>query len=76
MSVIQNIEVSVSEGLICETLYGHAFETFNLMLVRIIAMAVFRESSILWVWLNCPLSGVFLVFRVDNWGRITVRYTE
>ena len=28
MSVIQNIEVSVSEGLSCETLYGHAFETF------------------------------------------------
>ena len=29
MSVIQNIEVSVSEGLIRETLYGHAFETFD-----------------------------------------------
>ena len=29
MSIIQNIEmsVSVSEGLICETLYGHAFES-------------------------------------------------
>ena len=26
---IQNIEVSVSEWLICETLYGHAFETFD-----------------------------------------------
>ena len=29
MSVIQNIEVSVSEGLICETLCRHAFETFD-----------------------------------------------
>ena len=29
MSVIQNVEVSVSEVLICETLYGHAFETFD-----------------------------------------------
>ena len=29
MSVIQNIEVSVSEGLICETFYRHAFETFD-----------------------------------------------
>ena len=32
MSVIQNIEVSVSEGLICETLYGHVFETFDVRL--------------------------------------------
>ena len=29
MSVIRNIEVSVSEGLTCETLHGHAFETFD-----------------------------------------------
>ena len=29
MSVIQSIKVSVSEGLICQTLYGHAFETFD-----------------------------------------------
>ena len=29
MSVIKSIEVSVSEGLICETLYGHAFKTFD-----------------------------------------------
>ena len=29
MSVIHNIEVSVSEGLICETLYGHAWPFFG-----------------------------------------------
>ena len=44
MSVIQNIEVSVSEGLICETLYGHACETFDIR--PNIRYAVFRESSI------------------------------
>ena len=26
MSIIQNIKMSVSEGLICETLYGHTFD--------------------------------------------------
>ena len=29
MSMIHNIEVSVSEGLICESLYGHAFVSWN-----------------------------------------------
>ena len=29
MSVIQKMEMSVSEGLICETLYRHVFETFD-----------------------------------------------
>ena len=29
MSVIQNIKLSVSEGLMCETFYRHAFETFG-----------------------------------------------
>ena len=51
MSVIRNIEVSVSEGLTCETLHEHAFETLN--------VGPNNRDDILWVWLNCPLSGVF-----------------
>ena len=27
--MVHNIEVSVSEGLICEALYGHAFVSFD-----------------------------------------------
>ena len=49
---VRNVEVSVSEGLICETFYGHAFETFDVG-------PRWPFFMILWVWLNCPLSGVF-----------------
>ena len=51
MSVIRNIEVSVPEGFTCETLYEHAFETLD--------VGPNNRDDILWVWLNCPLSGVF-----------------
>ena len=61
MSVIQNIEVSVSEVLICE------LELYIGMRLRTLMFLVFWESSIQgfllynipWVWLNCPLSGGF-----------------
>ena len=58
MSLIQNIEVSVSEGLICETLCRHAFETFD---VPRFSGVQHKGYNIPWVWLNCPLalSGVF-----------------
>ena len=29
VSVTQNIKVSVFEGLMCDTLYGHAFQTYR-----------------------------------------------
>ena len=41
MSVIQNIEVSVSEGLICETLYRHALKTFDVPRFREFSMKGF-----------------------------------
>ena len=53
------------------------------MCFRIIAMAVFRESSIKGLTLQYSVGVAklsverrFLVLRVYNWGRITVRYTE
>ena len=54
-----------------------------LMCLRIIAMAVFRESSIKGLTLQYSVGVAklsvergFLVLRVYNWGWITVRYTE
>ena len=65
MSVVRNIEVSVSEELICETLYRQAFEIFDVprlqYSVGVAKLFVERGS---------------LVLRVYNWGWITVRYTE
>ena len=52
------------------------------MCIRIIVMAVFRESSIKGLTLHSvgvaklSVEWDLLVLRVYNWGRITVRYTE
>ena len=77
MSVIKNIEVSVSEGLICEPFMGMPLRP--LMLVQIIAMAIFRESNMKEYSVGVAKLSIergFLVLRVDNWGWITVCYTE
>ena len=66
MAVIQNNEVSVSEGL---TLYGHAFETFRVCLNN----RVLREASIKGLALQqfvlvakLSIERGFLVLRVYN----------
>jgi len=76
MSVIQSIEVSVSEGLISETYISMRLRL--LMFVRMIAMAVFGRGLVgLQLSMGVAKLSVergFLVLRVDNLGRITVRY--
>ena len=54
-----------------------------LICLRIIATAVFREASIKGLTLQYSVGVAklsverdFLVLRVYDWGRITVRYTE
>ena len=72
MSVIQNIEVSVSE-------FFMGMRLRPLTLVRIIVMAIFWESNMKEYSVGVAKLSVergFLVFQVDNWGRITVCYTE
>ena len=43
--------------LICETFYRQAFEIFDVP--RFFRHKGFLLYNIPWVWLNCPLSGVF-----------------
>ena len=72
MSVIQNIEVSVSE-------FFMGMRLRPLTLVQIIVMAIFWESNMKEYSVGMAKLSVergFLVFQVDNWGRITVYYTE
>ena len=72
MSVIQNIEVSVSE-------FFMGMRLQPLTLVRIIVMAIFWESNMKEYSVGVAKLSVergFLVLEVYNWGRITVCYTE
>ena len=65
MSVIQNIEVSVSEFFMGMCLRP-------LTLVQIIVMAIFWESNMKEYSVGMAKLSVewgFLVFQVDNWGR-------
>ena len=81
MSVTQNIEVSVSEGQMCDTYLDMHFRP--IVFARIIAMAVFWESNTKATTLQYSV-GVTklsvergsLVLRVYNWEWITVRCTE
>ena len=82
MSVTQNIEVSVSEGLMCDTLYGHTFFR-PIVVAQIIAMAVFWESNTEATTLRYSVGVTklsvergFLILRVYSREWITVCYTE
>ena len=75
------LEVSVSEGLMCDTLYGHAFQTYRVRSNNRDG----RFSGVQHKGYDLQYSvGVtkvsvergFLVLRVYNWEWITVRYTE
>ena len=75
------LEVSVSEELMCDTLYGHAFQTYRVRQNNRDG----RFSGVQHKGYNLKCSvGVtklsverdFLVLRVYNWGWITVRCTE
>ena len=81
MSVTQNIEVSVSEGLMCDTLYGHAFQTHRVRPNN--RHGRFSGVQHKGYDLQCSVGVAklsvergFLVLRVYNWGWITVRCTE
>ena len=64
--------MSVSEELICETLYRHAFETFDVPRFSGVQHKGFYSVGVA----KLSVEQGFLVLRVYNWGRITVCYTE
>ena len=76
MPVVKNIEVSVSEELICETLYRQAFEIFDVPRFSGVQHKGFYRLQYSVGVAKLSVEEGFLVLRVYNWGRITVRYTE
>ena len=63
--------MSVSERWICASLYGHAFGTLHVcsnngdLPISGVQQKGFDCTLIGWVWLTCPLSGVFTIVSVQ-----------